>query len=146
MDYYYSYPAHAMAEERMRMPMHPAESQARANNTSSTLLQLSRLHTMPPSHVEQQKITHESKPRLSKDQQDVLERHFQAQPKPSTTIKRGFAENLGVPLDKINVSCGPSLPRNKIKGVLIALTSTELVPEPKSKGQARCEEAARTTK
>jgi hypothetical protein len=44
------------------------------------------------------------KPRLTKEQHEILERHFQAQPKPSTSTKKGFADALGVPLDKINVS------------------------------------------
>ena len=43
------------------------------------------------------------KPRLTKEQHDILEAHFQQQHKPSTSTKKGFAENLGVPLDKINV-------------------------------------------
>jgi hypothetical protein len=43
------------------------------------------------------------KPRLTKEQHEILERHFQAQPKPSTSVKKGFADALGVPLDKINV-------------------------------------------
>ncbi|CAI6239987.1 unnamed protein product [Periconia digitata] len=42
------------------------------------------------------------KPRLTKEQHDILEKHFQQQHKPSTNTKRGFADNLGVPLDKIN--------------------------------------------
>lgn len=44
----------------------------------------------------------ESKPRLSKEAQDLLERHFAAEPKPSTNTKKGFAGEIGVPLDKIN--------------------------------------------
>jgi hypothetical protein len=43
------------------------------------------------------------KPRLTKEQHDILEAHFSQHPKPSTSTKKGFAENLGVPLDKINV-------------------------------------------
>lgn len=43
------------------------------------------------------------KPRLTKEQHDVLERHFLEHHKPSTATKKGFAETLGVPLDKINV-------------------------------------------
>jgi hypothetical protein len=46
------------------------------------------------------------KPRLTKEQHDVLEQHFQVQHKPSTLVKKDFASKLGVPLDKINVS-GP---------------------------------------
>lgn len=42
------------------------------------------------------------KPRLTKDQHEILEQHFRQQPKPSTSIKKGFADALGVPLDKIN--------------------------------------------
>jgi hypothetical protein len=43
------------------------------------------------------------KPRLTKEQHDILEAHFQQQHKPSTNTKKGFAETLGVPVDKINV-------------------------------------------
>lgn len=44
------------------------------------------------------------KPRLTKEQHDILEAHYQKQNKPSTTTKRGFAETLNVSLDKVNVS------------------------------------------
>ena len=44
------------------------------------------------------------KPRLTKDQHDILEQHFLNQHKPSTNVKKEFATRLGVPLDKINVS------------------------------------------
>lgn len=43
------------------------------------------------------------KPRLTKDQHDVLEAHYQKVPKPSTAVKKTFAEQLGVSLDKVNV-------------------------------------------
>lgn len=46
----------------------------------------------------------EVKPRLTKEQHDLLENHFQQQPKPSTQTKKHFAENLKVSLDKVNVS------------------------------------------
>ncbi|KAH8727548.1 hypothetical protein GQ44DRAFT_89686 [Phaeosphaeriaceae sp. PMI808] len=42
------------------------------------------------------------KPRLTKEQHDVLEQHFQMQHKPSTLVKKDFASKLNVPLDKIN--------------------------------------------
>ncbi|KAF2706616.1 hypothetical protein K504DRAFT_60658 [Pleomassaria siparia CBS 279.74] len=42
------------------------------------------------------------KPRLTKEQHDMLEAHFQTQNKPSTSTKKGFAETLNVPVDKIN--------------------------------------------
>ena len=43
------------------------------------------------------------KPRLTKDQHDILESHFAANPKPSTSAKKTIADGMGVPLDKINV-------------------------------------------
>ncbi|KXT12469.1 hypothetical protein AC579_7335 [Pseudocercospora musae] len=42
------------------------------------------------------------KPRLTKEQHDILETEFQRQNKPSTQVKKGFAENLNVSLDKVN--------------------------------------------
>ena len=45
------------------------------------------------------------KPRLTKEQHDILEAHFQKQHKPTTAIKRGFADALNVSLEKVNVSC-----------------------------------------
>jgi hypothetical protein len=47
------------------------------------------------------------KPRLSKEQHDILESHYQQQSKPNTQTKKGFAESLNVPLDKVNVSREP---------------------------------------
>ncbi|KAF2739984.1 hypothetical protein EJ04DRAFT_262466 [Polyplosphaeria fusca] len=42
------------------------------------------------------------KPRLTKEQHDILENHFLQQHKPSTSTKKSFAEALNVPVDKIN--------------------------------------------
>ncbi|SMQ46545.1 unnamed protein product [Zymoseptoria tritici ST99CH_1A5] len=42
------------------------------------------------------------KPRLTKEQHDILESHYQKQPKPNTNTKKGFAKNLQVSLDKVN--------------------------------------------
>lgn len=44
------------------------------------------------------------KSRLTKEQHEVLEQHFMAQNKPSAIVKKGIASDIGVPLDKINVS------------------------------------------
>jgi hypothetical protein len=44
------------------------------------------------------------KPRLTKEQHDILEAEFQRQNKPTTATKKSFAESLNVPVDKINVS------------------------------------------
>ncbi|KAK3708885.1 hypothetical protein LTR37_011215 [Vermiconidia calcicola] len=42
------------------------------------------------------------KPRLTKEQHDILEAHFQKQSKPNTNTKKGFAESLNVSLEKVN--------------------------------------------
>lgn len=46
----------------------------------------------------------ETKPRLGKDEVDILEREFKKNPKPTTQTKRQFAEDMGVDLARINVS------------------------------------------
>lgn len=53
-----------------------------------------------PSH---QTKTNETKPRLGKDEVEILEREFKKNPKPTTQTKRGFAEDMGVELARINV-------------------------------------------
>ncbi|KAK8193043.1 uncharacterized protein BKA78DRAFT_351758 [Phyllosticta capitalensis] len=55
-----------------------------------------------PMHPHPHPVCQEAKPRLTKEQHDILEAHFQQQNKPSTSTKKGFAEGLGVPLEKIN--------------------------------------------
>lgn len=49
-------------------------------------------------------ISCDIKPRLTKDQHDLLEKEYKKHPKPVTAVKKGFAETLGVSLDKVNVS------------------------------------------
>ena len=44
------------------------------------------------------------KPRLTKEQHDILEAHYKKQNKPNTNTKKGFAESLNVSLEKVNVS------------------------------------------
>lgn len=56
----------------------------------------------PPAAAAPKQPGSDVKPRLTKDQHDILEQHFQAQHKPSTNVKKEFATRLGVPLDKIN--------------------------------------------
>lgn len=46
--------------------------------------------------------TNETKPRLGKDEVDILEREFKKNPKPSTQTKRQFAEDMRVDLARIN--------------------------------------------
>jgi hypothetical protein len=47
--------------------------------------------------------TNETKPRLGKDEVDILEHEFKKNPKPSTQTKRQFAEDMHVDLARINV-------------------------------------------
>ena len=48
--------------------------------------------------------TNETKPRLGKEEVDILEREFKKNPKPTTQTKRQFADDMGVDLARINVS------------------------------------------
>jgi hypothetical protein len=48
----------------------------------------------------------ETKPRLGKEEVEVLEREFKKNPKPTTQTKRQFAEDMGVDLARINVRWG----------------------------------------
>jgi len=54
----------------------------------------------------------ETKPRLGKDEVDILEREFKKNPKPTTQTKRQFAEEMGVDLARINVSEEEGVERN----------------------------------
>ncbi|KAM0723230.1 hypothetical protein Q7P37_001430 [Cladosporium fusiforme] len=55
-----------------------------------------------PAAVAQHQIACDIKPRLTKEQHDVLEAHYTEQTKPNTSTKKGFAESLNVSLDKVN--------------------------------------------
>jgi hypothetical protein len=46
----------------------------------------------------------ETKPRLAKQEVELLERHFQENHKPPSSLKRQLAENMGVQVCRINVS------------------------------------------
>ena len=54
------------------------------------------------------------KPRLTKEQHDILETEFLKQHKPNTITKKRFAESLGVSLDKVNVSAVHCLCRDVV--------------------------------
>src|ERR1700710_2094685 len=47
--------------------------------------------------------TNETKPRLGKDEVEILEKEFKKNPKPTTQTKRQFADEMGVDLARINV-------------------------------------------
>ncbi len=48
-------------------------------------------------------ISNEIKPRLGRDEVDILEEEFKQNPKPPTQTKRQYAEEMGVDLARINV-------------------------------------------
>jgi hypothetical protein len=60
--------------------------------------------------IPQHQVACDIKPRLTKEQHDILEAHYTEQTKPNTSTKKGFAESLNVSLDKVNVSCWKGLP------------------------------------
>jgi hypothetical protein len=83
-----------------------AEQQYQQHYEQASSASISDQHGNPyVSQTVPQPITCDIKPRLTKEQHDILETHFQAQPKPNTNTKKGFAESLNVSLDKVNVSC-----------------------------------------
>jgi hypothetical protein len=59
--------------------------------------QNAQLLNMPPAKP------NETKPRLGKDEVDILEREFRENPKPTTKVKQKFAREMGVELPRINV-------------------------------------------
>jgi hypothetical protein len=70
-----------------------------------------------------------TRPRLTKDQVDVLESQFQAQPKPNSNVKRQLAVQTNLTLPRVAVS----LQNHSLQ--LSRLTGAELVSKPPSKGQ-----------
>ena len=67
---------------------------------SYALAQQSSTMIAMPNH---QTKTNETKPRLGKDEVEILEREFKKNPKPTTQTKRQFADDMGVELARINV-------------------------------------------
>jgi hypothetical protein len=70
-----------------------------------------------------------TRPRLTKDQVDVLESQFQAQPKPNSNVKRQLAVQTNLTLPRVAVS----LQNHSLQ--VSRLTGAELVSKPPSKGQ-----------
>ena len=46
----------------------------------------------------------ETKPRMAKEEVELLESEFQRDPKPNTSLKKGLAVQMKVPVTRINVS------------------------------------------
>jgi hypothetical protein len=77
----------------------PTYADAQTMHTYAMNQQSAPMVAMPNSTTK----TNETKPRLGKDEVDILEREFKKNPKPTTQTKRGFAEDMGVDLARINV-------------------------------------------
>lgn len=82
--------------------VHQHQYQQHYSTGSSTNLSEQHKNLYAPGGVPQPIC--DTKPRLTKEQHDILEAHYTNQPKPNTSTKKGFAESLGVSLDKVNVS------------------------------------------
>jgi hypothetical protein len=75
--------------------------------------------------------TTETKPRLSKEEVDILEAEFQKNHKPNSTTKKALAESMRVDNARINV--GYIL--NSMTIIWLANRLIELVPKPTSTGE-----------
>jgi len=53
--------------------------------------------------------TNETKPRLGKEEVEILEREFKKNPKPTTQTKKQYADDMDVELARINVRVTPLL-------------------------------------
>lgn len=61
-------------------------------------------HTTIAIHSQEFNDRNETKPRLAKGEVELLERHFQENHKPPSSLKRQLAESMGVGVARINVS------------------------------------------
>ena len=61
-----------------------------------------RVHS--PAFVQAVEIDSLSPPHLTTEQIDTLEKHFQSKSKPTTKLKKEFADQLNLSLEKVNVS------------------------------------------
>lgn len=60
-------------------------------------------------HNQEYQDRNETKPRLAKHEVELLERHFQENHKPPSSLKRQLAEMMGVGVARINVRLQISL-------------------------------------
>lgn len=79
-------------------PQHPYWSQLMAyyqhQQRAAVMMGQGNMHLSKPT---------EPKPRLAKDEVELLEREFAKNPKPSSSTKRELAEQMGVEVPRINV-------------------------------------------
>lgn len=101
-------------------------------------------NTNGPSSASNQPAACDIKPRLTKDQHDILEAEYQRQNKPNTDTKRTFADRLNVSLDKVNVRQHPQIRSVFACSYQLTPSAAELVSKPPCQGQVGCEEAGRS--
>ena len=70
-----------------------------------------------------------TRPRLTKEQVEVLENQFQAHPKPNSNVKRQLASQTNLPLPRVSVRTMRAISSSCADPLL------ELVPKPQGKGQ-----------
>ena len=108
MDYmdqfHHRYPAMAMQPFAGQQQAHPQDAQYpywnplmayyQQQHRAAALMGQGAMHLAKPA---------EPKPRLAKDEVDLLEREFSKNQKPSSSTKRELAEQMGVDVARINV-------------------------------------------
>lgn len=80
--------------------------------------------------------TTETKPRLAKDEVDKLEREFQRNHKPNSSLKKQLAEEMRVDIARINVLTPYSTQITPHRPAHLADMFAELVSKQTSQGQA----------
>lgn len=74
-----------------------------------------------------------TRPRLTKEQVETLEAHFQLHPKPNSLVKRQLALQTNLSLERVAVG-GPFT--TQVVALDMLIRELELVPEPTGQGQA----------
>lgn len=126
----YQHPAFAHSNLLQDFPPYADQHQRMYNvpRRSASLTNLNQLANM-----NQNGEKTDTKPRLSKQEVEILERQFQEMQKPTSITKRQLAERFNVDVARINVS----ITQHTDIQVALANILIELVPESQSQGQAR---------
>ncbi|RKF79458.1 putative homeobox domain-containing protein [Golovinomyces cichoracearum] len=82
-------------------PLHQKQHSTSLNSGNIHSYVVPALYT-PMMTIAQTSKTIEAKPRLGKDEVNILEQEFRKNPKPSTLTKKAFAEEMNVDLPRIN--------------------------------------------
>lgn len=80
-----------------------ADQQFYQQEVYSEMIQASPMNNIAI-HSEDFPDRNDTKPRLAKQEVELLERHFQENHKPPSSLKRQLAESMGVQVCRINVS------------------------------------------